>query len=67
MEWARPSRMEALVFGWLDYSAFVAIMLMSTLVGVYYGFFKKQNSMAEYFLGGRSMASFPIAMSLIAR
>lgn len=55
------------MFGWLDYSAFVVIMLVSTLVGVYYGFFKKQDSMAEYFLGGRSMAAFPIAMSLIAR
>lgn len=56
----------ALHFSALDYSAFVAMMLLSALVGVYYGFFKKQESVDEYFLGGRSMGIFPIAMSLIA-
>lgn len=56
----------ALHFGWLDYSSFVAVMLVSALVGVYYGFFKKQNSVDEYFLGGRSMGVLPIAMSLIS-
>lgn len=57
----------ALHFGALDYSSFVVMMLLSALVGVYYGFFKKQESMDEYFLGGRNMGVFPIAMSLVAR
>lgn len=58
---------EALRFGALDYSSFVAVMLLSALVGVYYGFIKKQETVDEYFLGGRSMGVFPIAMSLIVR
>ncbi|XP_034251015.1 sodium-coupled monocarboxylate transporter 1-like [Thrips palmi] len=56
----------ALRFGALDYSSFVVMMLVSALVGVYYGFFKKQESLEDYFLGGRNMGIFPIAMSLIA-
>ena len=58
---------QPLRFGALDYSSFAAMILASALVGVYYGFFKKQNSVEEYFLGGRAMSVFPIAMSLIAR
>ncbi|KAK3908427.1 Sodium-coupled monocarboxylate transporter 1 [Frankliniella fusca] len=53
-------------FGALDYSSFIVMMLLSALVGIYYGFFKKQDSVEAYFLGGRSMGVFPIAMSLIA-
>jgi len=56
-----------LQFGLVDYSMFIAMMLMSTLIGVYYGFFKKQDTVSEYLLGGQTMGVFPIAMSLIAR
>lgn len=55
-------------FGWLDYGIFIALLGMSTLIGVFYGFFSKhkQNNTNEYILGGRSMKIIPVATSLIA-
>ncbi|RZF43790.1 hypothetical protein LSTR_LSTR006331 [Laodelphax striatellus] len=55
-------------FTWLDYSVFAFMLFASTLVGVYFAFFtkRKQNSTAEYLVGGRSMGVFPVSMSLIA-
>ncbi|XP_059468278.1 sodium-coupled monocarboxylate transporter 2-like [Neocloeon triangulifer] len=52
----------------LDYSIFCTLMLFSTLIGVYFAFFakQKQNTTAEYLMGGKNMAIFPITMSLIA-
>ncbi|XP_065344867.1 sodium-coupled monocarboxylate transporter 2-like [Cloeon dipterum] len=52
----------------LDYSIFCALMLVSTLIGVYFAFFakQKQDNTAEYLMGGKNMAIFPITMSLIA-
>ncbi|XP_020296764.1 sodium-coupled monocarboxylate transporter 1-like isoform X2 [Pseudomyrmex gracilis] len=54
------------VFGWLDYVLFSSLLLVSVLIGVYFGFFSKQNSTKEYFLGGKRMGCFPIAISIIA-
>lgn len=53
----------------LDYSVFCSLMLVSALIGVYFAFFakQKQNTTAEYLMGGKNMAIFPITMSLIAR
>lgn len=55
-------------FGWPDYAFFVGLLGISTLIGVYYGFFSKhkQNNTAEYIFGGRSMKILPVATSLIA-
>lgn len=55
-------------FGWLDYGFFVALLGMSTLIGIFYGFFSKhkQNNTNEYILGGRSMKILPVATSQIA-
>lgn len=55
-------------FGWLDYGFFVGLLGMSTLIGIFYGFFSKhkQNNVSEYILGGRSMKILPVAISMIA-
>lgn len=54
-------------FSWIDYTLFSSVLLISALVGVYFGFFgKKQDSREEYMHGGRSMKILPIAFSLIA-
>lgn len=55
-------------FGWLDYGFFVALLGMSALIGIFYGFVSKhkQNNTAEYILGGRSMKILPVATSQIA-
>lgn len=55
-------------FSSLDYVLFVAMLLLSTLIGIYYGFWAKtkQNTVKEYLLGGKTMHIVPISMSLIA-
>lgn len=55
-------------FSSLDYVLFVAMLLVSTLIGIYYGFWAKtkQNTVKEYLLGGKTMHIIPISMSLIA-
>jgi hypothetical protein len=55
-------------FTWIDYSLFGVMLLLSALIGIYFGFFakRKQNSTVQYILGGRKMKFFPIAASLIA-
>lgn len=61
-------QIETLLFGWFDYFLFFAMLGLSALIGVYFGFFgKKQDNTIEYLLGGKTMSIFPIAMSLIAR
>ena len=63
------SNMALVYFDWLDYLVFGAMLLLSSLIGVYFAFFaqKKQNTTAEYLMGGKTMGMFPISMSLIAR
>ncbi|KAI4499585.1 hypothetical protein M0802_005481 [Mischocyttarus mexicanus] len=60
------NKLEHLTFGWTDYSLFVFLLGISMVIGVYFGFFKKQDSTTEYLLGGKTMSFFPISMSLIA-
>ena len=52
----------------LDYGVFVGMLLLSALIGVYFGFIskKKQNNTSEYLLGSKKMGFFPVAASLIA-
>lgn len=54
-------------FGWVDYVVFVLMLAMSAVVGIYWGFFKKQENEQDYLMGGRNMKVFPVAMSLVAR
>ena len=55
-------------FGWADYMVFVMMLFISTAIGVFFGCSgTKQKSTAEFFMGGRTMGVFPVAMSLAAR
>ncbi|XP_015365034.1 PREDICTED: sodium-coupled monocarboxylate transporter 1-like [Diuraphis noxia] len=50
----------------VEYAAFVIMLGLSIVIGLYYGCFSKQNTVADYLLGGKHMTVFPITMSLIA-
>ncbi|KAJ4433275.1 hypothetical protein ANN_15534 [Periplaneta americana] len=53
-------------FGWLDFALFVLMLLISTLIGIYFGFWgKKADTPEEYLHGGKSMSVLPVSMSLI--
>lgn len=54
-------------FSWVDYVVFVLMLAISAVVGVYWGFMKKQTTQTDYLLGGRNMKVVPVAMSLVAR
>lgn len=54
-------------FSWMDYIVFVLMLAISAVVGVYWGFMKKQTTQSDYLLGGRNMQVVPVAMSLVAR
>lgn len=55
-------------FGIWDYGLFVAMLGLSALIGIYFGFLnkKKQDNTEEYLLGGKKMSIFPVSCSLIA-
>ena len=53
-------------FGWEEYFIFSLMLLVSILIGVYFAW-KGQNNNAEYMMGGKSMGTLPMTMSLIAR
>lgn len=54
-------------FSWFDYGLFVAMLLLSVLIGLYFGCCGHQDSINEYLLGGKEMSVVPIAISLVAR
>lgn len=54
-------------FSWADYAVLAAMLIISCLIGTFYGFFaKKQETSQDFLLGGSSMGTFPMAMSLAA-
>ena len=54
-------------FSWVDYTVLAAMLIISCLIGTFYGFFsKKQETSQDFLLGGSSMGTFPMAMSLAA-
>lgn len=55
-------------FSWVDYVVFSVMLIFSAAIGVYYGFFANKGSddTEEFLMAGKSMTTFPIAMSLIA-
>ncbi|XP_060535121.1 sodium-coupled monocarboxylate transporter 2-like [Cylas formicarius] len=55
------------VFSWYDYILFTAMLVVSALIGIYFGFCgKKQSTSKEYLMGGKEMKVIPIAISLVA-
>lgn len=56
-----------LQFSSYDYGTSIALLTLSALIGVYYGFMakQKQNNPNEYLLGSKSIGLFPISISLI--
>lgn len=62
-----PKEILKLTFGWIDYTLFGALLGVSLLIGIYFGVCSKQDSANEYLYGGKSMAYFPVAVSILAR
>ena len=55
-------------FGFTDMSLFVLMLAISTIIGIYFGFWgKKEDTPKEYLHGGKNMKTFPVAVSLVAR
>lgn len=60
--------MNGLHFSAFDYSVFGALLAVSLSIGLYFGFFSKQEQTTEEYLqGGHKMKPLPIAISLVAR
>ncbi|KAK0088091.1 hypothetical protein PV325_013187 [Microctonus aethiopoides] len=54
-------------FSWVDYVVLGIMLLVSCLIGTFYVCFaKKQETSQDFLLGGSSMGTFPMAMSLAA-
>lgn len=55
-------------FSLVDYSVFAALLIVSVAIGLYFGFFsKEEQTTEEYLQGGHKMQPLPIAISLVAR
>lgn len=67
MNTSDPSSLYGYSFSPIDYGIFSIMLILSSLIGVYYGFCakKKQDNTAEYLLGDKEMSLIPIAVSLI--
>lgn len=48
-----------------DYIVMVLFLIISSAIGIYHGFFKKQTTTEEYLLGNRQMHLLPVALSLL--
>jgi Na+/proline symporter len=60
--------LQAQFFGWLDFTLFVLMLVLSTMIGIYFGFWgKKEDTPKEYLHGGKTMSTIPVAVSLVAR
>ncbi|XP_044580342.1 sodium-coupled monocarboxylate transporter 1 isoform X2 [Cotesia glomerata] len=54
-------------FFWIDYLVLAVMLLVSCLIGTFYGFFsKKQKTSKDFLLGGSNIGTIPMAMSLAA-
>ncbi|KAI5633096.1 sodium:solute symporter family domain-containing protein [Phthorimaea operculella] len=55
------------LFHWEDYSVLAAMLIISCAIGVFYGYCgEKQTTGDDFLLGGSSMGTFPMALSLAA-
>ncbi|XP_066992320.2 sodium-coupled monocarboxylate transporter 2 [Anabrus simplex] len=55
-------------FGWLDYTVFALMLVVSVVVGTWFGVCGKKDNIAavDYLMGGKSMNIFPVGVSLAA-
>ncbi|GLV37860.1 uncharacterized protein CBL_06438 [Carabus blaptoides fortunei] len=54
-------------FHWEDYAVLTTMLVISCGIGLFYGFIgPKQATSSDFLLGGSSMGTFPMAMSLAA-
>ncbi|PSN54837.1 hypothetical protein C0J52_02934 [Blattella germanica] len=54
------------LFGWIDYLLFCLMLSSSAMIGIYFGFCgKKEDTPKEYLHGGKTMRTFPVAVSLV--
>lgn len=54
-------------FTWVDYTVFGLMLAVSAAIGIFYGMCsKKKQDTKEFLMAGKSMTTFPVAMSLIA-
>ncbi|XP_045471431.1 sodium-coupled monocarboxylate transporter 1 [Harmonia axyridis] len=62
-----PHQHQANTFSWADYLVLGFMLIISCGIGVFYGFFKKQQeSSDDFLLGGSKMGTIPMSMSLAA-
>ncbi|XP_026757920.2 sodium-coupled monocarboxylate transporter 1-like [Galleria mellonella] len=53
------------LFNWEDYSVLAVMLIVSCAIGVFYGFFgEKQTSGDDFLLGGSTMGTLPMTLSL---
>uniref|UniRef100_A0A1B6D5M6 Sodium-coupled monocarboxylate transporter 1 n=1 Tax=Clastoptera arizonana TaxID=38151 RepID=A0A1B6D5M6_9HEMI len=56
-----------MTFDWVEYTVFAAMLGLSVLIGMYYGFIKTgKETVTSYILGDKNMNIFPVIMSLIS-
>ncbi|XP_069191853.1 sodium-coupled monocarboxylate transporter 2 [Procambarus clarkii] len=53
-------------FTWIDYTVFGFMLAVSAGIGIFYGCFGKKQDTKDFLVAGKSMTTFPVAMSLIA-
>ncbi len=53
-------------FGWEEYFVFALMLCVSAAIGIYF-WWRGQKNNAEFLMGGRSMGTLPMSMSLLAR
>lgn len=49
-----------------DYTIFALLLVLSSIIGIYYGCKGKQKSSKDYLIAGGDMHWFPISLSLLA-
>lgn len=55
-------------FSWENYAVLGAMLIISCGIGFFYGFFgPKQKTSADFLLGGSTMGTLPMALSLATR
>lgn len=58
---------EHVTFHWLDYSVLAAMLIVSCLIGTFIAYFgRTQETSADFLLGGSSIGTLPMTMSLAA-
>ncbi len=53
-------------FGWEEYFIFAMMLAVSAGIGIFF-YWRGQHNNAQFLLGGKSMGTLPMTMSLIAR